>query len=253
MTVIAESPRTCIFNSPEQNFALTEITLKENNVEVKGPYRNVGVRLNAPKTNLMKSEKTTVTIEVSGLEGIKEDVPLQLEAKGVINMEGGNFQNLLIHPRDVQAGGRFTTTRTITGVVAGGFGVTATVVVDRYDMCLAGFGGYLQWLSFTGEYRFRRRGGPPAGGTETGGTQTGGEKPAGEEKPTGTGEITGTGKMVMKGCIITLSHNAPDRRVFARLDACNKTGSAEVQVDPDKTKVEITDSNTADNTCGSKK
>lgn len=113
--------------------------------------------------------------------------------------------------------------------------------------------GFIQWLSFTGEYRFRRRGGSPAGGTQTGGTQTGGEKPADEKPPTGTGEITGTGKLVMKGCIITLTHNAPDRRVFATLDACNKTGSAEVQVNPDKTKVEIKDSNTADNTCGSKK
>ena len=32
----------------------------------------------------------------------------------------------------------------------------------------------------------------------------------------------------------------------------DKTGSAEVQMDPDKTKVEMKDSNTADNTCGSK-
>ena len=63
--------------------------------------------------------------------------------------------------------------------------------------------------------------------------------------------LTGTGKPAMKGCIITLSHNAPDRRVFARLDACAKTGDASVQTNSQKADVEITDKNTTDNTAAS--
>jgi hypothetical protein len=54
--------------------------------------------------------------------------------------------------------------------------------------------------------------------------------------------------MQMKGCIITLSHNAPDRRVFARLDACTKSGDASVETTSPKTNFNITDKNTADNT-----
>lgn len=125
---LAESPRICIFKSPEQNFGPTDITLKENNVETKGTYRNLGVRLSAPKTSLLKGETTTVTIEVSGLSGIKYDVPLHLEASGVINMAGSNYQYLSIRPQEVKPDGRYTTTRTITGQQAGGFGVTATVI-----------------------------------------------------------------------------------------------------------------------------
>jgi hypothetical protein len=128
VTILAESPGSCIFKSPEQTFGPTEITIKENNVEAKGTYRNLGVRLNAPKTSLLKGETTTVTIEVSGLQGIKKDVPLHLESKGVINMAGGNYQYLSIRPQDVKPDGRYTTTRTITGQQAGGFGVTATVI-----------------------------------------------------------------------------------------------------------------------------
>lgn len=127
VTKLAESPRSCVFTSPDQNFGPADITLKENNVETKRPYRNIGVRLSAPKTSLLKGETTSVTIEVSGLQGIKEDVPLHLESKGVINMAGGNYQYLSIRPQDV-TDGRYTTTRAITGQQAGSFGVTATVL-----------------------------------------------------------------------------------------------------------------------------
>lgn len=130
-TIRAESPRSCVFESPEKNVGLTEISIKENNVETKGAYRNLGVRLTAPKTSLLKGESTTVTIEVRGLEGIQKDVPLKLESTGVINMEGGNSQNLVIRPSEVRAGGIYTTTRAITGQQAGGFGVTATVLNPR--------------------------------------------------------------------------------------------------------------------------
>jgi len=123
-----ETPRGCTFQSPEQSFGPADITLKENNVEAKGTYRNLGVRLNAPKTSLLKGETTIVTIEVSGLEGIKEDMPLHLESRGVINMAGGNYQYLQIRPQDVKPDGRYTTTRAITGQQAGGFGVTGTVI-----------------------------------------------------------------------------------------------------------------------------
>ena len=128
---LAESPRSCIFKSPEQNFGPADITLKENNDKTKGTYRNIGVRLEAPKTSLLKSESTTMTAEVSGLQGIQKDVPLHLEASGVINMAGGNYQYLNIRPQDVKPDGRYTTTRTITGQQAGAFNVTATVVTNQ--------------------------------------------------------------------------------------------------------------------------
>ena len=68
VTVLAESPTSCIFKTPDQQVGPTEIVVTENNVETKGPYRNLGVRLNAPKTSLLKGEMTNVTIEVSGLD-----------------------------------------------------------------------------------------------------------------------------------------------------------------------------------------
>ena len=288
---LAESPRKVVFESPAKVTGPMKIFVKEGDHAATGTSRNVGVALSAPKTNLMRGEKTTVTIEVRGLEGITKDVPLQLDSKGVITMEGGNFQNLSIKPQEVKPDGRYTTTRAITGQQAGGFTVTAMVIVMPFDVCLRDDTNpavMLQLSTFTGAYAFTgsnttnlaqepsftfgnkpmvsdtvnpgitRPGGTvqPGGTTQPGGTV----QPGGTTQPGGTGPppiqpsgvtLTGIGRPAMKGCIITLSHNAPDRRVFARLDACTKTGEASVQTNSPKTDIKITDKNTADNTAGS--
>jgi hypothetical protein len=87
---LAESPRKCIFESPRTVTGPIQIILKEDNVETKTEYRNVGVQLSAPNTSLTKGERTTLTIKVEGLQGIKQDVPLQLVKVGVVSMEGGD-------------------------------------------------------------------------------------------------------------------------------------------------------------------
>lgn len=278
LRTLAESPRKIVFASPNNVTGPMGIMVRERDNVATGTARNVGVNLSAPKTELLKGEQTELEIEVRGLKGIKKDVPLQLDAKGVITMAGGNFQNLRIKPTEVQADGRYTTTRTITGVKPGGFNVSATVIVGPYDACLQDDSDpnrIFHFNSFTGDYIFACGGGSCRPGGSTGGTQTGGTtgkpggttqpggtvQPGGTTPPGGTGTppivppppvtLTGVGKPVMKGCIITLSHNAPDRRVFARLDACTKSGDASVETKSPKTNFNITDKNTADNTVGS--
>jgi hypothetical protein len=126
--VLAESPNSCIVKAPDQNFGPTEITVKEGDVEAKGSCRNLGLRLAAPKTSLLKGETTVLTITVEGLKGIQQDVPMLLQKQGVVSMEGGDTQTVQIRPADVRADGTFETKRTLTGLQAGAFGVTATVV-----------------------------------------------------------------------------------------------------------------------------
>lgn len=248
--VLAESPRKVVFVAPAEVTGPYSITVNEGDKIFTGNTRNIAVNLSAPKTNLMRGEKTTVTIEVSGLAGIMKEVPLQLDARGVINMDGGNFQNLRIKPEEVKLDGRYTTNRTITGVQAGGFTVTATVIVGPFDMCLQDDldpARGMSWNTFTGDYSFSD---PtitmPAGpqGAVAGVSTFG-------YSPWKGSSLTGTGKPAMKGCIITLSHNAPDRRVFAKLDTCTKTGEASVETPSTKTTVKVTDQNTANNSCPS--
>ena len=223
--LLAESPRKAIFESPANVAGPISITVNERGAQTSGNYRNVSVNLSAPKTNLLKGEKTELRVEVTGLQGLKTPVPLTLKSHGVIAMEGGSYQPLVIQPSEVTADGRYSTTRGITGVQAGGWNAIATVVTRPFDFCLQDDSAparVVLWNTSTGNYLF------PASGSN----------------------LNGTGKVALKGCIITLTHNAPDRRVFARLDACSNTGSASVQATQSpEPKFTITDRNTEDNTC----
>src|SRR6266850_1435163 len=154
MTPLAESPRQVVVQSPSNVTGPAEITVKEGDKEAKGTFRNLGVNLTAPKTSLKKGESTELHVEVQGLQGIAEPVPLHLTKGGVVTMQGGDSQTMSIKPSEVQANGTFTTTRTITGVQNGGWIATATVVV--FDHCLQddNNGNTLIFSSETGDYRF---------------------------------------------------------------------------------------------------
>ncbi len=236
VTLLAESPRKVVFQSPTDLIGTTQIQLNEAGVQTQGSFRNVGVRLSAPKTHLLKGEQTELKVQVVGLEGIKLPVPLQLSAVGVIAMDAGNFQNLRIAPAEVNGEGTYTTTRTITGQESGSFTVTATVVVKPFDICIASDsapGTAIMWNSFTGDYLFR------VPGATTMSTHP----------PRQAASLSGAGKLSVKGCIITLVHNAPDRRVMSSLDTCNMTGEASVWRRSPKATFTITDMNTSDNVC----
>ena len=126
--VIVESPRQAIIRAPTGFTGLTEIKVNEGNATATGQFRNVGVNLTAPKTSLLKNEKTPVNLLVSGLKGITVPVPLQLVTTGPVETQGGNTQNLQIKPNQVQTNGEFSRSFELTGVSAGNFKVTGTVI-----------------------------------------------------------------------------------------------------------------------------
>ncbi|HEY3026139.1 MAG TPA: hypothetical protein VGJ55_08325 [Pyrinomonadaceae bacterium] len=225
--IVAESPRQAVFTAPTNVTGPMEIRVNEGTTETKAPYRNIGVNLNG-KTDLIKDERTTLTFQAGGLQGITKPVQFTLESHGVIVMEGGPYQPLVIQPSQVGADGTFTTTRGITGVQTGVWGATATLVTHRFDVCLQDDSVPATVIlvnTFSGDYIFT-----PSGGTS----------------------LSGTGTVTRKGCTITLTDSRPDRRVQGNIDPCTKTGSASVQTSPPnspKIKFTITDRNTTNNTC----
>ncbi|MGB7202771.1 MAG: hypothetical protein WBD16_10940 [Pyrinomonadaceae bacterium] len=128
---IAESPRQAIITSPTDVNGPTQMSVAENGQNRTGPFRNIGVSLTSPKTNLLRGEKTTLSVQVSGLEGIQSNVPLQIVATGSANMSGGNTQTIEIRPVDISSAGNFTRAFELTGVQTGGFTVTGTILVGN--------------------------------------------------------------------------------------------------------------------------
>jgi hypothetical protein len=153
VTPAAESPRRVIFFGPTSPTGMTSLVLTERTTTVRIAYRHVKVTLTAPKTNLQRGEKTTLTATVDGLDGLADEIPLYLEKFGVVRMDGGDTQVVRIAPGDVKAG-QFTTTRAITGLERGSFIVNATVLYEPFDISIVDeiTAQTLQVHSLTGDY-----------------------------------------------------------------------------------------------------
>lgn len=125
---LAESPRKIVVESPRDVVGQTEIELDEGGVVTRQKMNNLRVTLSAPKTNLLKGEKTPLKVEVAGLEGLDRDVPITIvnHSPSVITLSGGDSQSKIITPDDVTSDGRHTFTLPITGIRSGGFQIVAT-------------------------------------------------------------------------------------------------------------------------------
>jgi hypothetical protein len=127
--ILAESPGKVVIPIPAADgVANTNITMTEGGRNTKSDFRIIGVSLSAPKTRLAKGEKTTLSLKVTGLEGINQDLPLDVETTGVVETQGGNRQRITIRPAEVKADGSVVITREMTGLSAGNFSVVATVI-----------------------------------------------------------------------------------------------------------------------------
>ena len=107
----------------------TNIDCNENGVATQCPFHNIRVNLSALRLNLQRGETTTLHVQVLGLTGISEDEWLDLEdnTPSVIKMSGGEIQHIIIPRAQVQQDGTYSIDRTLTGIMAGGFGVTGTI------------------------------------------------------------------------------------------------------------------------------
>jgi hypothetical protein len=126
---LASSPRKVVVESPRDLNGLAEIEIEYKGKTVaKCTYRSISVKLAADKLNLIKGEQTSLTVNLAGLMGLLSPVSVQLTNKSpqTVSMGGGETQTINVNPADLN-GDNFSTKRTLTGVQAGGFSITAVV------------------------------------------------------------------------------------------------------------------------------
>jgi len=128
-SILTQSPRKTVVESPRDVIGLTDIELTDGDVIVKGQYRSVALKLSADKLRLKKGEQTTLTVQVMGLQGLKEEIPISLENKSptVVSMEGGESQTVTVRPEEVDSEGIYTISRTLTGIQTGPFTISARI------------------------------------------------------------------------------------------------------------------------------
>jgi hypothetical protein len=124
--LIAESPRKVIFQVPPDVAGETQIEVRNGGLSARGPFRSLRLAVSATRKSMPSGTTTTMTVVVSGLQGLEEPASLLLvnHEPGVVNLSGGPVQQITISPADVQSGGTFRLTRTLTGEHGGGYNLT---------------------------------------------------------------------------------------------------------------------------------
>jgi len=132
MPILAESPRKLVAHHTTAPLGTSTCQVTEAGQSNQGEVRTVAIALSSPKLELLRGEQTTVTVTVTGLEGLREPVPLLLEnaTPSIVRMSGGELQRLSIPAAQVQ-GGTYTTQRTLSSIQRGSFTINGTVVVPE--------------------------------------------------------------------------------------------------------------------------
>jgi hypothetical protein len=132
---IVESARQAVFRSPADVVGPTEIRLEEGEETVTGIFRNVDLGLSAPRLDLRRGERTTLTVEVRGLEGLERPLEFDVvnDSPSVVSLEGGERQRVEIAPGEVGPSGVYAWNRTLTGAGVGAFDLRADLVLPGVE------------------------------------------------------------------------------------------------------------------------
>lgn len=152
--VLAESPRRAVFQVPDGITGSTRIELRERDLALAQNFRVLQVIL-AGNTDLIRGQRSELTIKVSGLQGITEPAEMTLAntSPGVVLISGAQVQHFQIAPREVGPDGVYLTTRTMTGVMRGAFNISAFVreqPLDRFDTRRTVAATLARWQENTG-------------------------------------------------------------------------------------------------------
>jgi hypothetical protein len=129
--VLAESPRKLVARAPVGITGVAALEVTKGQSITKCEYRNLDVRLAAPKLDLKSGERTMMTVTVAGASGMEQTVPLSIVNRSptVVHIDDGDKQTIQIDGHKL-AGDSFIATRGLTGVRPGGFNIQASIGLD---------------------------------------------------------------------------------------------------------------------------
>ncbi len=120
--VIAQSPRRIVFVSPPDAVGATTLEVKFGAAAVvTGPLHILAVESSATHSELVRGQRATLTVRVSGLQGLAAPAVLVLSNQSSANvaLEGGALQKIPIPAAEVRRDGTWQLTRTLTGESGG--------------------------------------------------------------------------------------------------------------------------------------
>jgi hypothetical protein len=126
---LAESSRQMVVLSPMDQIGTTTVNLDEGDGNAEFKIRNILLEPSIGKSKLKKGETTELVVIIRGLEGLEDDIPLQIENKTPNLVKMGESGLISIQPKDVEEGGIYTFKTLFTGIMPGNFHIQASIVL----------------------------------------------------------------------------------------------------------------------------
>lgn len=126
LEVLAESPRQCILQYPQDARGIKTLTINDSKTDpekkCESKISGVGLEVSAGKLNLLKGEKTNIDVKVSGLDNLKDTAVLTLINKTplVVKLLPANYIIIPLAPSDVPAAA-FSKMFDVQSIKTGGF------------------------------------------------------------------------------------------------------------------------------------
>jgi hypothetical protein len=127
--LLAASPRQLAFSVPATTASgQLPVRFASNDRVIEGTMRVLAIQLKASNEQLIGGQRATLTVTVSGLNGITEPMKLTMLNRSPATVRVENIDRpITIEPGQVARQGTFVVTRRITGVRAGRFQIVASV------------------------------------------------------------------------------------------------------------------------------
>ncbi|MCB0463920.1 MAG: hypothetical protein R2816_00635 [Flavobacteriaceae bacterium] len=129
--ILAASETTVFFKTPSYQSGKVPFNYKNESINLDKQVNVLQLNLSAGKLNLSRGETTKLNIEVSGLKGLEEEVPLTItnNSPSNISLEGGNNQEISIQPD----GDTYQIHQTIRATQGGSFSISVTIEPPSED------------------------------------------------------------------------------------------------------------------------
>lgn len=125
--VIAESPQQAFVLPNNKLLGNVICKIADINNESEQQINIIDLQVEVQSTSLRKGEKTKLLINVQGLQNMKSNAFLYLNAKGPIVMNGGNKQIITIQSTDIPSNGIWTASYPIKAIKTGNFEISAEI------------------------------------------------------------------------------------------------------------------------------
>lgn len=139
--ILAESESAVFFRAPTGSSGSSQLQFKNEGQQViEASVHVLRLDLSVGKANLMRGETTTLSINISGLQGLEKSVLLSIvnNSPSNISLEGGNTQQIVINPVNDSPNGNYDSTISIRAIQRGSFSIVVKVDAPSTDNITTG-------------------------------------------------------------------------------------------------------------------